>query len=113
MLADTIPAIFWFFIFDKDADWAHWTLYVFSMGSVIGPMLLNFFPLALALFNYVIGWKSGYLVDWNRRWEFWVIYFSFIIWNTLCIAYVVFMAPSVQIWYFTKDFDVEKLVLEN
>ena len=65
MLAFTIPGIFWFFIFCEDCEWAHWTLYIFSMGSVGGPLLLFFIPLILALSNYVVGWKSGYLVDWN------------------------------------------------
>lgn len=65
MIAFSVPALFWVSIFIPDADWAHWTYYIFSMGSVGGPMLLFLVPLILALSNYVVGWKSGYLVDWN------------------------------------------------
>ena len=110
MVAFTIPAIMWFFIFCKECDGAHWMLYIFSMGSIGGPMLLFFIPLILALSNYVVGWNSGYVVDWNHRWMFWVTYFAFVIWNVALIVYGLFMAPAIKIWYFTKDWDVEEYV---
>ena len=80
------------------------------MGSVGGPMLLFFFPQILALSNIVVGWKSGYLVDWNRRWKFWVIFFSFVVWNFALIMYHLQLSPAIKIWYYTKDFDVETIV---
>ena len=80
------------------------------MGSVAGPMLLFFIPLILALSNYVTGWQSGWIVDWNHRWTFWVTYFAFVIWNTALIVYGLFMAPAIKIWYFTRGFNVDEIV---
>jgi hypothetical protein len=107
MTAFIIPAISWFFIFCEDCGGAHWMLYIFSMGSVAGPMLLFFIPLILALSNYVVGWKSGWIVDWNHRWTFWVIYFACVIWNVLLIVYSLFMAPAIKIWYMTRGYDID------
>ena len=113
MIAYVIPAISWFFIFCDDCGDAHWVLYIFSMGSVAGPMLLFFIPLILALSNYVVGWKSGWIVDWNTRWSFWVIYFACVIWNVLLIVYSLFMAPAIKIWYMTRGYDVDEEIAKH
>jgi hypothetical protein len=113
MTAFTIPAICWFFIFCEDCGGAHWMLYIFSMGSVGGPMLLFFIPLILALSNYVVGWKSGWIVDWNHRWTFWVGYFACVMWNVLLIVYSLFMAPAIKIWYMTRGYDIDEEIAKQ
>ena len=67
MIAYTVPAVLWFSVF-TGGDTIQWVFMIFSMGSVGGPMLLFFMPQILMLSNMVVGWKSGYLVDWNSRW---------------------------------------------
>ena len=86
MIAYTVPAVLWFSVF-MGIDSLQYIFMLFSMGSVGGPMLLFFMPQILALSNIVTGWQSGYLVDYNTRWKFWVMYFSFVLWNFILIMY--------------------------
>jgi hypothetical protein len=84
MMFFLLPAIGWIFTFIDYMPMKYFFM-IFGMGSIGGPMLAFWIPFILALVCYIDGWTSGYLVNWNRRGDFWVPWFFFIMWNAGCI----------------------------
>jgi len=70
----------WPFIFGKGLTTAHMIFFYSSYATFVGPLFLQFFPLALGLTCLVVGIKSGYWYDRNHGLNFWLVWSGALVW---------------------------------